>query len=327
MDTGNVFRVFIATSLLIGSLVKGARAGEASPNKMECIAADTDGQKLRLVARLSEARKRFAVCAAASCPHIVREDCMQRIAEIEVAQPTVVFSATNGYGHPLLAVRVLVDGKRIADRLDERPLSVDPGDHVFLFEALGRVSATMRLSLSEGDRVHHAVVLPTASGAPVDEVPATPMATELEDPSRTDLDGSSVIVAPAGGLSAAREGMPAPRENGISSRRIAALTLGGVGVAGVVVGSIFGLMTLTKWNDLMKDCPRKVCPSAADVGRETAVATDGNISTVAFLLGAASLGAAAGLWFGSPESTRSPGVALVPVAGPSQGHLFVRARF
>jgi hypothetical protein len=303
-----------------------ARAGEPSPDKMECIAADTDGQKLRLVARLAEARKRFAVCTVASCPHIVREDCLQRIAEVEIAQPTVVFTATNGYGRPLVAVHVSVDGTPIADRLDDRSLPVDPGDHVFLFEAVGRLSATMRLSLSEGDRVHHAVVLRTASGDPVDEIPAPPMTTAV-DPIRTYLDGSSVTMAPAVGLSAAGEGTAAPQERGMSSRRIAALTLGGVGVASVVVGSIFGLMTLTKWNDLTKHCNGNLCPPGTDVGRETAVATDGNISTVAFLLGAASLGAAAGLWFGAPESARSPNVALLPVAGPSQGHLFVRARF
>jgi hypothetical protein len=324
MAAGKVPRLFVATWLATGLVATGARAAEPSPNKMECIAADTDGQTLRLVSRLVEARKRFAVCAAASCPHIVREDCLQRIADVDVVQPTVVFTATNGYGRPLVAVHVSVDGKRIADRLDERPLPVDPGDHVFLFEALGRVSATMRLSLSEGDRVRHTVILSTASGDPGDEAP---MAMEAEDPSRTDVDGTSMTPPPAGTSSAVRERMGPPQGGAIAPRRIAALTLGGVGVAGVVVGSIFGVMTLNKWNDLTKHCNGNVCPPGTDVRKETAVATDGNISTIAFLVGAASLGAAAWLWLGAPESSRSPSVGLVPVAGPSEGHLFVRARF
>ena len=56
----------------------GARGGDvvvchvqrptaASPTRWECIAADTDGQSLRMDGKLLRARKRLAVCASAGC--------------------------------------------------------------------------------------------------------------------------------------------------------------------------------------------------------------------------------------------------------------------
>jgi len=182
MGAGRVSRLVVVSSLLVASVVGPARAAGPKPDKMQCITADTEGQSLRLSGKLLLARKRLSVCAATSCPGIVRDDCLQRIAELEAVLPTVLFTATNGYGRPLVAVRVTVDGELLTDRLDGRPLPVDPGEHVFAFEALGRLAARMQLTLSEGDtKVRHAVVLHTESGDPVDEVPApgppTPIAT------------------------------------------------------------------------------------------------------------------------------------------------------
>ncbi len=132
-------RLFSAAFVAAASWGTMASADGAKPDKLECIAADTDGQSLRMAGKLLGARKRLAVCASAVCPSIVRDDCVQRITEIEAAQPTVVFTATNGYGRSLVAVRVTVDGAPLTDRLDGRPLRVDPGEHEFAFEALGRM--------------------------------------------------------------------------------------------------------------------------------------------------------------------------------------------
>ncbi len=346
MATGGVPRLFSrATLLLAGSLSTVAWAAGPTPDKMECIAADTDGQALRIAGSLLRARKRLAICAAASCPGIVREDCLQRIAELDVAQPTVVFSATNGRGRPLVAVRVIVDGTTIAERLDGRPLPVDPGTHLFVFEALGRVTAQMRLRFEEGEKkVAHAAVLPTGSGDPVDRVPAPePAATQVGDDLAADLQVSSdsavPSATPASASGVAREGEPplaaATSEDTTAKWRIAAIGAGGVGVAGVVVGSIFGLLTETERGDAaMNDCQVATCAHRAlrvsrTRGRNTLQPrTQGHVSTVAFIIGGAGLAVAAWFWFAPPELSKSPSaISVLPVVGPSQGQLLIRREF
>ena len=325
-----------------GSLSTVAWAAGPTPDKMECIAADTDGQALRITGSLLRARKRLAICAAASCPGIVREDCLQRIAELDVAQPTVVFSATNGRGRPLVAVRVIVDGTPIAERLDGRPLPVDPGTHLFVFEALGRVTAQMRLRFEEGEKnVAHAAVLPTGSGDPVDRVPAPePAATQVGDDLAADLQVSSdsavPSATPASASGVAREAEPplaaATSEDTTAKWRIAAIGAGGVGVAGVVVGSIFGLLTESTWSDAINDCHAQRVPTGrsgqSDQRREHVAASDGTISTVAFITGGAGLAVAAWFWFAPPELSKSPSaISVLPVVGPSQGQLLIRREF
>ncbi len=336
-------RLFVATMLLAASQSGTAWAAGMKPDKLECIAADTDGQALRLTGNLLRARKRLAVCAAASCPSVVREDCAQRIAEIEAAQPSVVFAATNGHGRPLVAVRVTVDGTQIADRLDGRALPVDPGEHLFVFEALGRVPAQMRLTLKEGEKNEgHAVVLPTGSGDPVDQVPAPePAVTQAADFPLVAAESASAApftVPPSASTSVQEAAPPAqsPAPDDVAVRnRIAAIGAAGVGAAGLLVGSIFGLLTVSTWSDVTKDCPKAKCPAGlpmlqrmADQRAEHVAATDATVSTVAFIAGGVGLAVGAWLWFAPKASARSTSaISVVPGAGPSRAELLIRGGF
>jgi hypothetical protein len=337
-------RLFVATMLLAASQSAAAWAAGPKPDKLECIAADTDGQALRLTGNLLRARKRLAVCAAASCPSVVREDCAQRIAEIEAAQPSVVFAATNGHGRPLVAVRVTVDGTQIADHLDGRALPVDPGEHLFVFEALGRVPAQMRLTLKEGEKNEgHAVVLPTGSGDPVDQVPAPePVVTQAGDfppaVAESVTPAAPIASASTGPVASAfvQESMPpkaesAPDATG-SRMRMAAIAAGGVGAAGVVIGGILGLLTIQEWQKVKEDdCPaRPACPASASPAFSAGktAQTEGVVSTVAFIAGGVGFAVGAWLWFAPPEPSRSTGgISVLPVAGPSRAQLLIRGGF
>jgi hypothetical protein len=328
MASGKVSRL-IGAAAILGAIVPGgtAMASGPGPDKMACIAADTDGQSLRMTGSLVKARRRFAVCASTNCPSVVRDDCLERIAEVEAAQPEVVFTATNGAGRPVVSVHVTVDGVPIADRLDGRPLRVDPGDHEFVFESLGRVTAKMKVTLREGDKhVRHAVVLRTGSGDPVDEVPAPeplPVADDAGAAAPTESPPAANAAAP-----------PAPTTVGdrFSSRRIAAIAVGSAGALGVVLGSVFGALTIKTWSDATADCRNNVCPAGAagesDQRQARAAAWDGDVSTAAFIAGGLGLALGAWLWFAPVESSSpSSGVSVLPVAGPSQGQLLVRGRF
>lgn len=346
MAIGRVARLAAgALPLILAPLTQPriAWADGRQPDKMACIAADSDGQSLRMTGNLLRARKRFAVCSATTCPAIVRDDCLQRVAELEAAQPTVVFTATNGLGRVVVAVRVSVDDDVVADRLDGRPIRVDPGNHLFVFEALGRLTTQMRLTLHEGDKdVRHAVVLHTSAGDPADEVPAP---EPIAPVNQVTSDAELPIAAPSPGAPAPVQALPPSttplKGKPLSKRQVAAIGAGAAGAVGVVLGSIFGAITIKEWSDAKVHC--RVPPSAADgehvcdpggngsgqsgYDESRTAIHDGNISTIAFAAGGVGLAVGAFLWFlPEPPSSRS-GVGIAPAVGPSEGQLLVRGRF
>lgn len=105
-----------------------------------------------------------------------------------------------------------------------------------------------------------------------------------------------------------RASEPAP--SGLGAQRIAALVAGGVGVAGVVVGTIFGLQTISKKKQASETCTGGTCTSQAGVDAGNDAHAAGNVSTVAMIVGAAGLAGGAVLWFTAPSSPSSTKVGL-----------------
>ena len=115
------------------------------------------------------------------------------------------------------------------------------------------------------------------------------------DPGQTTL----VRVPPLTPLSAASA---APSDESVraqdfSSRQIAALVTGGVGVAGIVVGSVFGLRSQSKHDESDRYCTGDVCGDRRGVELMNQARSAGNASTVSFIVGGVALGTAAALWF------------------------------
>src|SRR5580698_10702647 len=114
---------FLAAIMLCVSLAAfPARA--ADPTKQECVEANDAAQDLRQSGKLRQAREKLAICASASCPSVVRDDCMQRLAELDSAMPQVVFSARDASGNDLVDVKVTIDGAPLVDRLDGSSVKV-----------------------------------------------------------------------------------------------------------------------------------------------------------------------------------------------------------
>ncbi len=324
---GGVGRPIVAAILIGGLYCRPVRAENETPTKLDCIAADTDGQSLRLDNKLRAARKRFDVCASASCPKIVREDCVQRIDEVEKAQPTVIFSATNGKGRPVRAVRVFMDDTLLAERLDGQPLPIDPGEHLFTFTALGRIDAKLSFTIREGEKERHAVVLRTASGEPASVAPPT---TQQGTPVTAPSAPLGILSSSTPEASVERTRRPAPATFGDANAttRDIALALGGAGILGLGVGSIFGIITVSNWNAAQHDCGRACSANSAGQREERSAAADGTTSTVAFVAGGAALAAGALLWFVTPESPASPtGLRIVPTVIPHRGDISLETKF
>jgi len=257
---------------------QAARADDAA-----CIAASEEEAMLQKAAKLHDALKQAAMCAAPSCPADVKTECAQRIVKMNAAMPTLVLAAADENGNDLAAVHVSLDGVALVDTLDGRALAIDPGSHVLRFEAAGKppVERTIILRESEKDR-HLAVVLGTPVAAPV-----------LPPPS----------------------GAP-PRASTWSTQKTLAIAAGGLGLVGLGVGIGTGVTALSDWSTAKSECSASSCPSASRANAETSRSSSisaGTISTVAFIVGAAGLAGGTVLWFTAPRG-ESPNGTPSPLA-------------
>ncbi len=278
----------------------------ADPTKDQCIDANGNAQSLRRDDKLAAARAQLRVCADPACPAMVRDDCSKRLDELEKAQPTIIFDAKDGAGHDLSAVKVAVDGHPVADRLDGTSLRVDPGEHVFVFTAPDREPVTQTFVLKEGEKERLeriAMGSPSDSGARSSEgmPPSTP-------PSMADRPG------------------------GLGGQKIAGLIAGGVGIAGLAVGSVFGLMTISKGNQQKSDCPGATdCPRYPQAASEHSTAqSDRTIATTGFIAGGALLVGGLALFFTAGHSSGTAGssaLLLVPSAGPAGAAMTLEGTF
>ncbi len=211
-----------AGPLLVACLSAAPNRVRADPRqtKAQCVAANETGQDLRRTGKLHEARASFTACVAAACPSAVREDCAERLADVDRASPTVVFAASDATGKDLTAVRVSVDGAPLADALDGKAATLDPGEHQVRFEADGLPSEDQRVVLSEGDknrRIH--VVL---GHVPAAEPPPSPP--------------------------------PPPPGAGLGAQRAVGIGLAGGAVIGAGVGAVLGFVARTSQANAMAGC-------------------------------------------------------------------------
>ena len=99
------------------------------------------------------------------------------------------------------------------------------------------------------------------------------------------------------------------------TQRIVGLTLGGVGVAGVVAGVVSGVMAKAAYNDATSQCPSNVCASAAAVSKRDSAMSLATVSTISFIGGVLGLGAGAIVYFTAPSA--QPGGGRAVGVGPA----------
>jgi len=236
----------------------------ADLTKDQCIDANSKAQDLRRDGKLSAAREQLRSCSNPSCPAIVSDDCTRRLDDLEKAQPTIVFDAKDGTGRDVSAVKVSVDGRPLADRLDGAPLQVDPGEHAFVFTMGDQPPVTQTFVLKEGEKERRERVVIGAPAALAAPQPAP--------------EGARPSPAPPAG--------EAP-SSGMGTTKIVGLAAGGVGVAGLALGSVFGLMTISEGNQQQTACASTTnCPHPSQaVSDHSTGETDRTLSMVGFVAG------------------------------------------
>ena len=110
--------------------------------------------------------------------------------------------------------------------------------------------------------------------------------------------------------SAAEESHPAPTTDSAGSSKGAAYVAGGIGIAGIVVGSVTGIMVLSKKTSVNSDCPDHACNSSDKLDAANGAKRLALVSNVGFAVGIAGLATGAVLLL-SGHRAQQTGLATV----------------
>jgi hypothetical protein len=260
-------------------------------DKATCLDAASKAQRLQDAHKLVEARERLRVCARAQCPAVVQTDCANWLAEVEKTLPTVVFVATTRAGAALVDVKVSIDGLPLAPKLDGQALPVNAGLHTFHFESASDGSSDQQVLVNEGER-NRAVAVVLAAAAPAQTPPSNGSAQET------------------GGRSRASNWV--------------GWVLGGAGVLGLGVGTVFGVVTLGDKRSAHCD-DNNVC----DPGTVGEIKNASLVSDIGWLAGGTLLaaGVAVVLFVPSGSHGAAAGIGVAPVFTAGGGEIVTGGRW
>jgi hypothetical protein len=289
----------------------------AGVTKEQCISADSSAQDQRRAGKFAAARESLRQCSDPACPGIVRDDCTQLLDELSKAQPTIIFDIKDGAGRDLADVTATLDGQPVAHALDGSAMRVDPGAHTWVFTEAGQEPVTQTFIIKEGEKERRERIV-------IGKPPPAPAPAPAPTPAGA---------APSAAASAqASSPPPPPPPAGMGTQKLASLVVGGVGVVGVGLGSVFGLMTFSAASQQKSNCAStSSCSnygmaSSAHSGGET----DATLSTVSFIAGGALLASGLILFLTAPhtrEQAPAPALAVTPGVAPGGGGMWVSGAF
>jgi hypothetical protein len=309
-------RALIFASLLTVSAAAGGSARAADPTTGECLAATETSLSLRHQHKLREARAKALVCSAPSCPNDIREECVRRVGELNVAIPTIVFDVRDADGGDLVAVKVSLDGQLLTDHLDGTAVAIDPGPHTFTFEAAGQPRVEKKLLIREGQKDRNEVVTLGTR-----KVAAAPAPAPAPTPAPASAAAGEPLATPAPVVSTPSPPPAAPETSSDGhGQRVAAVIVGAVGIAAVGAGIYFSYLTHSLENSVMTGPTFN--PSDDSSGH-----TAHTMQFVMYGAGAAVLATAVILYAVAPSGHEQATVALAPAIGPRLAGGTLQVRF
>jgi hypothetical protein len=180
------------------------------------------------------------------------------------------------------------------------PIPADSGPHLVEAAAPGRQPWSSTTHVDDGAKTTTVTVPDLAvAPAPVERADVTPPPPDATPTATTPETGGH------GG--------------GLGAQRVLSIVAGVVGVAGVGVGTYFGIVSMGKHNDAEGICPTATCTgSNADKGSSDwkDATTAGNNATIAFIVGGVGLAGATVLWLTAPKSGEHPAASARLGVGP-----------
>ena len=190
-------------------------------------------------------------------------------------------------------VEVRIDDTVVTHAAFGQPLPVDPGPR--------RVHAT-----AAGKKPFETTVL---IGPDHDEKSVT--VPKLEDDPRAAVALGERNVTPT----SSNAPKSADKSNGEQRLVVPTLISLGIGVAGIGVGTVFGVRALGTQSDLDASCPTRRCAPSARTDID-ALQTSSTISTIGFIAGGVGLAGATILYIVGRPSTETATAKVRPVVGP-----------
>jgi hypothetical protein len=107
------------------------------------------------------------------------------------------------------------------------------------------------------------------------------------------------------------------------------LVVGGVGVAGLAVGSVFGLMASSKWSSAKADCGAGCGPNAPAQNERSDAQSAATIATIGFVAGGALVAGGLALFLTAPSRSSSgpTGLRVVPTVDAGGSGVLLRGDF
>jgi hypothetical protein len=298
-----VLSIFVPTALVASLVVMpwGRRAHAADSAAGDCLAASAASLRLDSQHRVRAERAELLKCAAPACPADIKKECIRRVDDVTAAIPSIMFDVKDGEGNDLSAITVTMDAEILTDRLEGIALAVDPGAHLFTFEAAGHAPVRKQFVIREGEKRRLEVITFGPRGAAGPASGAHDAVSVEAGAAGRSPSGSGASLSSAASSPGAANGTLSGSAS--HSSNVAPLLAAGVGVAGLAVGSVFGLRALSKRNDARKSCP-DLCTDENGVSQWNDAKRAGTVSTVAFAIGGAGVAGALILWLTArPESS------------------------
>jgi hypothetical protein len=115
-----------------------AEEADAEAQKRSCIAAHVRAQELNNEDRLTDALAHAIACGQEACPGAVRAACTTLAQNISASIPSVIVETRLADGTAASARDLVVDAKPIPAADAEKPIELDPGNHVLSATIAGR---------------------------------------------------------------------------------------------------------------------------------------------------------------------------------------------
>jgi hypothetical protein len=221
---------------------------------------------------------------------------------------------------PAAPLEVTCDGRRIARDSWGTPVAIDPGEHVIVAQA-GGWSRTYGASIdakTSATTVTIELPAPETRAAP----PARAIATEA--PPATASPGPAAPPAPEPAAAAS----PPPAAEGSGSAHVwLTVSLGAVGVAGLGIGTVYGILATSHRNQSNAGpCDASDYCSPSGLSLRQQALSEATVSTVAFIAGLAAVAGAGAAYFLTAGPSSEPsrtGVTVSPtVTAGGAGALF-----
>jgi hypothetical protein len=225
--------------------------------------------------------------------------------------------------HPVDGMQITRDGEVVAHAEWGVAIPIDPGSHQITVSAPGYQTWASTISVAQ-DGAQATVAVPELQKLPSEPAPA---------PTTAPPPAPAPAPAPAAAPAPAPAPPPAPgADDGSAGRgqRILGLVVGGIGVVGLGVGTVFAIVAKNKYDDSLPDCEvanHDLC-NATGVGVRNDARSAGDVATISLGVGAAALIAGGVLWFTAPGGTSAhPSGAASIVIAPTLGGAMVRGAF